>query len=237
MTKRSNKILTTLPLLLILIAGAAGCLFTPPTGDKPSSQVSYEPYYDPDPTTAMNNLVENFRIAWEKKDLAEYRDSILYDGIAEAVDGQVYEPFTFYFDQDGADPGQTFPDSELYEREVTRATNMFSGQPGVNPVDQSEVPGIQSITLDLPADGVWSNPGDPDHVEGNVYPAGTKERFYHTNMNITLQSNIGDSNINAWLVQDRLRFHVIPVRIENENDPGTYHTVYRLWKWRDIITE
>ncbi len=235
MTTRSTKVLTTLPLLLLLLAGSAGCLFNPPTGDGTTPQESYEPYYDPDPIVAMDNLVTNFRIAWERMDIAEYRDNILYDGIDLAPDGEAYAPFTFYFDQAGAEPGQTFPDSEDYFREVERATNMFSGQPGENPVDGSEVPGIQSIALDLTADGIWADPADPDHVEGDAYPEGTKVRFYHTNMNITLQSNIGDSNINAWLVQDRLRFHLIPVQVEDEDNPGTFLTVYKLWKWRDII--
>jgi len=36
-------------------------------------------------------------------------------------------------------------------------------------------------------------------------------------------------------VEDRLIFHLIPTRVENTGAPGTYHTRYKLWKWRDVI--
>ncbi len=130
-------------------------------------------------------------------------------------------------------PDETFPPPEFFDREVERATNMFSGQKGEDR-DGNEVPGIRSIALDLLPENSWVDPDGSD-VEGHDYPDGTKQRHYGTNMLITLESNIGNSNINAWEVQDRLLFHLIPVRQEIEDAPGTYRTVYRIWKWRDII--
>jgi hypothetical protein len=118
---------------------------------------------------------------------------------------------------------------------VERATGMFSGQKGQDHLG-NEIPGIRDIAMDLFAENSWSAPPGGT-VEGHDYPEGTLERFYGTNMLMTLESNVGSSDINAWEVQDRLRFHVIPVRQENDNAPGSFHTVYRIWKWRDIITQ
>jgi hypothetical protein len=230
MTLRSKAL--PLLLLLSLLTLGAGCLFDTPVEPPPPPQPrEYVPYYDPDPTTAMNNLVENFITAWEKLDLAQYRDSILYNAIELATDGLQYAPFTFYYDQ-SLDPD--LPILELYDREIQRATRMFGGLPGQD-ADGTIIPGIKSIDLDLTANNSWSNPLNPDDVDGDPYPVGTKMRSYNTQMLITLKSNIPGTEFNGWKVEDLLIFHVIPVRIENLNAPGTYHTVYRIWKWRDVI--
>ncbi len=235
MMTRSTLKWTALALLFIFLAGSSGCLFSTRKDDPlPTPPQSYLPYYDPDSDVAMDNLVTNFIRAWENRDVEEYRDSILYnDQVAE--DGNVYQFFHFYFDPIGEEPGQTFPNYDLFSREVERVTNMFSGQKGEDHLG-NEIPGILSIDLELNADNEWDDPPGGT-VEGHSYPDGTMRRYYNTVMLITLESNIGDSNINAWNVDDRLLFHVIPVRQENDDAPGTYHTVYRLWKWRDLITE
>lgn len=176
-----------------------------------------------------DNVVANFILAMEARDLAALRDEIFYDGILESDDRAAYAPFEFYFDPNGAGPGQILPESIDFECMVITMTNFLSGQPGTNPVDFTEVPGVQSIEMEFAADGAWSDPGDPDHVEGDPYPEGTRERYYQTEIRITLQSNIGDSNINAWLVRDRMRVHVLPVQTAGG-------TEYRIWKMRDIIS-
>ncbi len=165
----------------------------------------------------------------EAQDWIALRDEILYDGVLESDDRMTYEPFKFYFDQSGAEPGQTFPLSIDYDCMVGTMQNFLTGQPGANPIDASEVPGVQSVSLDLTAEGTWAVPADEQHVEGDPYPEGTQVRFYQTYMNFSLQSNIGDSNINAWLVQDRVRIHMIPVQTAGG-------TEYRIWKMRDIIS-
>lgn len=226
MTIRS-KYHPLLPLLLILPM-MAGCLFDPPKKD-PIGPVlpDYLPYFNADPTTAMNNLVANFVTAWERMDLAEYRDSILYNGTEAAPDGELYQVFIFTYDR-SLDPD--LPEFDLYDREIQRVTNMFGGLPGHG------VPGFRSISLDLTANGVWSaNLSGTGEVQ-DPYPAGTMWRAYESNMLITLKSNIGDTDINQWLVEDRLVLHLIPIRVENANAPGTYHTRYKIWKWRDVIT-
>lgn len=221
MTMRS-KTTPLLPLLLIL-PFMAGCLFGSPT--KPpqvSPPPEYLDYYDADAETAMNNLVANFVTAWERMDLAEYRDSILYNGTEPAPDEELYRVFIFTYDRT-LDPN--LPEVDLYDREIQRVTNIFGGQPGQG------VPGIKSISLDLTANGVWSANLSGTGAVQDPYPAGAKWRAYESNMLITLQSNIGDSNINQWLVEDRLVLHVIPVHVEG----STLHR-YKIWKWRDVIT-
>ncbi len=229
MTRRSKH----LPLLLLffLLPLGAGCLFgTPTQPPQPNPPLAYKPYYDPNPAVARENLVYNFEAAWENRDLAEYRDSILYNGTEEATDGELYRAFIFYYDR-SLDPD--LPVQDLYEREVTRADNMFKGLSGLD-ADGNTVPGIRSITVDLLANGVWAIPTDPDQQDGDPYPAGTIWRAYETNMLITLKGTYGE-NTNAWRVEDRLIFHLIPVRVADPLAPSGYHTVYRLWKWRDII--
>ncbi len=235
MMKRSTIKWITLPLLLIFLVGSSGCLFSTRVKDNLTPPQGYLPYYDEDPDVAMDNLVENFIRAWENRDVLEYRTNILFNenDIVEPNDEFDYKLFTFYY---GVDEGETFPEPEEYDREVSRATNMFSGQKGEDR-EGNEIPGIRSIVLDLIAENAWDDPIGSD-VNGDQYPPGTMQRFYGTNMLITLDSNIGDSNINAWEVQDRLQFHVIPVRgDEVPGSPGTYRTVYRIWKWQDIIVQ
>jgi hypothetical protein len=211
-------ILSLLPLLL-----STGCLFD--DSDGPSEQppqLQYHAYTDPD------SLVANLVLAWENRDIAEYRDHILYDGEELATDGSAYEPFHFYNDPAGEDPGQTFPAFEIYDREVECVGNMFAGLKGQDHMG-NEIPGIRSIAMGLFAESDWDAPPG-GMVEGHVYPDGTLRRFYGTNFLFTLESTIGNSNIIAWEVQDRLLIHVIPVETADGIE-------YRVWKWRDIITQ
>ncbi len=213
-----SKLLVILCLLPLLLS--AGCILDDSDGPSETPPVlQYLAYTDPD------NLVENFIRAWENRDIAEYRDHILYDGEQLATDGVAYEPFHFYF---GQDPGQTYPPFLTYDSEKETVGNMFAGLKGQDHYG-NEIPGIRSIALALNAENAWDPPSS-DMVEGHDYPEGTQSRFYSFNMLITLESNIGNSNINAWEVQDRLLFHVVPV----ETAGGTE---YRLWKWRDIILQ
>jgi hypothetical protein len=229
MTQRSKA----LPLLLLisLLPLGAGCLFsTPPEPPLDEPDREYLPYYDPDPTTAMNNLVENFITAWERLDLTQYRDSILYSRTEPATDGEFYEVFTFYYDRS---LDANLPELDVFDREVQRANNMFGGLPGQDEFGNM-VPGIKSISLNLLPIGSWANPNDPEQQDGHPYPVGTKWRAFETNMLITLKATYGEDT-NAWSVQDRLHFYLIPVRVDDPLAPSGYHTVYRIWKWRDII--
>lgn len=223
MKARSN--FSPLLLLLATLPVVGGCLFGTPT--KPPIEQPpepYLPYYDADSQTAMDNLVANFQLAWEKMDLAEYRDSILYDGTVPATDGQLYAPFVFYYDRSTSDPNIP-DDDDVYDREIQRAENMFGGLPGQD-AEGKIYPGIKEIAFQLTANEQWANPLDPSQVEGDEYPTGTKQRPFETHLFITLKSAIqGSNNITAWDVQDRLILYIIPVQIENEDVPGTYHTV------------
>lgn len=227
--KRGMHHWTLLPLLLLLLAAGTGCLFSTPTGDAQPTPVTYLPYHSTNWEDAADNLKENFLRAWEARDLAEYRDSILYDGEVLATDAQVYPAFMFYYDEAGEEPGQTFPLFDTYEREIQRATKMFGGLPGEDHLG-NVVPGIRSISLRLLSQGPWSDELE-SQVENHDYPDGTLEGFFETDMTITLKSDY-INNINAWIVDDVLRFHVIPVET---GSPGVHR--YRIWKWRDIITQ
>lgn len=214
--------------LLLLLATSTGCLFGTP--DKPpiDQPVQYKAYYADDEETAIANLIDNFVLAWENLDLPQYRDSILYNGVTEASDGNVYNAFIFYYDPN-ADEGEPYelPDTDTYERELQRVTKMFGGLPGEDYLGE-EVPGIRSISLTLLREGPWRDPSGGT-VEDDIFPPGTKEGFFETDMTIQLKGTYGD-NTTAWNVEDRLRFNVIPV---HDPDSGLYR--YKIWKWRDII--
>lgn len=231
-----NRRRKQLPLLLLVLAlpFATGCLFnTPPDDPQPEPLLPYKPYYDPDPETAQNNLVDNFIAAWNNRDFPEYRDSILYNGIDPATDGLAYEPFIFYYMQaDGEDP---VPVYNTLEEELAKVNRMFKGQQGQDQ-QGNPVPGIREIDLELIATGSWANPTNPDEVDGDPYPVGTKWRYFSTIMLILLNGTYGTSTT-GWNVNDGLIFYLIPIQEENTTAPGTYHTEYRLWKWRDVIVE
>lgn len=179
---------------------------TPPTGP------DYQPNDSPD------NLVANVVLAWEAMDAEGYA-ALLYDGVAQADDGEVYAPFTFYYDR-SLDP--TLPELDLYERELIRTAAMLGGLPG------DGVPGIKNVWLDLTPYGVWQTVVG-GVVDDDPCPENTQWRAYETDMLLALKTNIGGSDINQWLVQDRLIFHVLPVLVEGEVE-------WRLWKWRDVVT-
>jgi len=205
--------------MTVLLGG--GCLFNPP--EKPpvtNPPVVYHAYTHPD------SLVANFILAWENRDIAEYRDHILYKGSELAPDGNAYQVFMFYFAEDPADPDSDLPDFFIYDEEIETVTKMFSGTPGV-----SGTPGIREISLALePFSASWQAPSNPDHVEGDPYPPLTRQRYYSTDMLITLKSEIPGTDINGFVVTDRLWFHVIPVQVGDQVE-------YRIWKWRDILTD
>ncbi len=180
----------------------------------------YLPYDSPD------NLVENLVRAWENLDIDEYRDHILYDGLLPATDGATYEPFYFYYDPDGEQGGQTFPDLDLYGTEVQILGKLFSGQMGQDHLG-NPIPGVDMLRWSVSGESAWDGPPG-DTVEDHPYPEGTLRSFYGTDLLFNLKTTIGDSNIDAWWVDDRMLLHVIPVEVGGA-------TEYRLWKWRDLI--
>ncbi len=205
--------LTLLFLGLLLAAGCdddARLIVDPPASP-------YVAYDSPD------HLVANLALAWERLDLAEYRDSILYDGVELATDGNAYEPFTFYYDR-SLDPD--LPEYDSYEREIVRAVGMMSGLPGQDS-DGNVIPGIKSISITLTPIGPWADPLNPDEIDGDPYPAGTTWRSYDADIEVTLKANIGGTDINGWLVETTFIFHCIPVQAEGG-------TRWKLWKWREV---
>ena len=210
-------ILSLLPLLL-----STGCLFD--DSDGPSEQpppLQYHAYTDPD------SLVANLVLAWENRDIDEYRDHILYDGVLAASDAVIYEPFHFYYDPEGEAPGQTFPAFDLYDSEVANLGSLFSGRMGEDHLG-NPIPGVDTLSWMIIAESAWENPPGGT-VEGHPYPEGTLRGFYSTEMQFNLKTTTGYWDISAWWVEDRMLLHVIPVEVAGA-------TEYRLWKWRDIIS-
>ncbi len=214
-------------LLIALALGMAGCKDDPvgPSGEQDPTGPIYLDYTTPD------NLVQNFITAWESKDIAEYGDHILYDKATAVVweeGSRDFAPFTFYFVAGVDQWGEPLPDYQTYEVERLNAQLMFSGNEGRN-----GTPGVSSIDLEMTAQGDWSAPDD-DLIEGDAWPAGTKQRIYATDLTVMIVSNIPDGpDINGFLVDGRLQFWAIPVRVEGGGSQG-YHREYRLWKWQDL---
>lgn len=177
----------------------------------------YVAYDSPD------NLVANLAVAWERLDLTEYRDSILYLGVELATDGEFYQHFMFYYDRSW-DPD--LPEYDTLDREIQRVAVIMSGLPGQDS-QGNVIPGIKSISVTLTPNGVWADPIDPDEVDGDPYPPGTQWRSYDADILVTLKANIGDTDISQWRVLTTFIFHCIPVQAEGG-------TRWKLWKWREV---
>ncbi|MBM4117408.1 hypothetical protein FJ251_06625 [bacterium] len=192
-------------LLAVACDGDSERRLTPPPAD-------YLPNDSPD------NLVLNVVKAWETMDAAGYA-ALLYDGVLEADDGEVYAPFKFYYDR-SLDP--SLPEIDLYDRELVRTAAMLGGEPG------DGVPGIEDVEMTLMANGLWQTVAG-GVVDDDPCPENAQWRSFETDMTLTLESTIGGSDIYIWLVEDRLIFHCLPILVDGE-------TEWRLWKWRDILT-
>ncbi len=221
------KQLATLSLLFLLLTG--GCIFS----DDPSSSggppvVGYLAFDTPD------NLVANLELALEAGDITGLRDKILYDG-SESGDGrETFAPFEFYFDPNGESPGQSFPESIDYDCALSTFGHLLGGDPGMDHLG-NPIPAVRSLAVGLFAHEDWSA-FEADSLEGDPTPPGLLQCYFASSILFVLESNIGDSNINAWEVQDRALFHAIPVRVPDGSQQEGYRVEYRLWKWRDLIT-
>ncbi|MCB9513497.1 MAG: hypothetical protein H6694_04195 [Candidatus Latescibacteria bacterium] len=208
----------------ILVAAALAGVLAGCGEEKIAGLENPEPDYLP--YVSLDNLIDNLALAWEAGDLAEYRDSILYDGVMPAADGQVYAPFMFYYDRSSADPNLPVADDN-YARELQRVVTMFAGLPGQD-LSGKVYPGIKAIQLDLVKLSPWQSVADS--VEADACPEGTQQLAMDTHILITLKSAIqGSNNITAWLVNDRALFTCIPT-----GSPDAPR--WRLWKWRDVVT-
>ena len=212
MTTRAR--LTTLFILAVALLASSGCLFTPQEkvgGEDPGPEyLSYD---------TADNLILNFKEAWNHMDFQEYRDNILYNGEMASPDGEDYEAFKFDFIL----PDDNYGPSWGIEEEKSHTEALFSG----NSSADGTTPGVESITLHFENLSVWSVPTNPFNVEGDSYPAGTQFRRYQTDMDINLKGTIQDSDVNVLLVNDTVEFYVIPVDVDGS-------TEYRLWKWLDL---
>lgn len=198
-------------LAALLLIALAGCSDDGERGLNPPAGPDYLANDSPD------NLVANVVLAWEARDAAGYA-ALLYDGVALADDGIAYAPYKFYFDQ-SLDP--LLPDLYLYAQEIACLETMLGGEPG------DGVPGIKAVAADLTPYSAWQTVVG-GAVEGDPCPENAQWRVYATAMLFTLKTNIDDSDINQWLVEDRLIFHCVPVAVGEAIE-------WRLWKWRDVI--
>lgn len=208
--------------LLLFVVFGSGCLFGTPTKDAGDTQFQFLDY------TTVENLAINFQNAWERRDIQEYREKIIFSNTQdEPVDESiVFQEFEFYFlnpDLPGI-PGESW----LYNDEIESVEGMFLGNPGMD--HQGKViPGVRSIELTLTTSQTWANwTGGP--VQGDPYPAGTKHAIFDTDMLVALKGTIEDSDINGFQVTGKLQFYAIPVKGPVEGDPDEY----RIWKWIDL---
>jgi hypothetical protein len=173
---------------------------------------------DPDALAAL------FIQAWESMDPALYRDGVLYDGALPAVDGRLYAPFCFYFEDYGRRP-------EHYQRfaeEVANVERMFSGRPSRD----GRLPGIASIDIRLTKEGDWLAVAAP-RIGGDDTPPGAQRCTFGSRALFRLKngSSCGDESqaISGFAVDRRQEFVVIPVSA-GQGRPGGY----RLWKWFEL---
>lgn len=210
--------------LLLFVVFGSGCLFSTPEKDEGQTPYVYLDY------TTVENLVDNFQAAWQKRNIQEYREKILFSNTwATPVDENDYQEFEFYFlDPDAPGiPGESW----LYGDEIESVEGMFLGNPGENP-NGDVIPGVRDIELTLTQSFPWTdwNGGSAGEVLGDPCPAGTKYALFDTDMLVTLKGNIGETDINGFQVNGRLQFYAIPVKGPAEGDPDEY----RIWKWVDL---
>ncbi len=180
---------------------------------------------------APEDVVTNFVSAWKNKVVAEYRYNILYDKetmVTWEEGSSDFATFVFYFVAGVDQWGDPLPDHQYYADEWANAERMFSGNEGRN-----GTPGIDIIDMALIPNGIWTEPSN-ELIEGDAWPAGTLERVYSTDLTVILKSTLPDDpDIIGFLVNSRLQFHIIPVRVPDSSALG-YHKEYRLWKWHDL---
>ena len=124
-----------------------GCGESARTMGDPGPALAYVAYDSPDA------VIANLERCWEGLDLAEYRDSVLYDGTNLCSDGRVHEPYGFWYDQSD-DP--ELPDCDTYDLEIQRAAWLLSGLPS------DSLPGVKSIDLSFTPFGDWEPAADCD---------------------------------------------------------------------------
>ena len=200
---RSLKcVLSILSIILFLTGCSYKTLLAPE--DEPPFQ--YLPYATPD------EMAANFVSVWENRDIDEYGENLLYDGVEQASDGLVYESFRFYFL-----PGEL--ESWGLEEEISHTEALFSGRPARD----GKTPGVKRIDLKLHPRGDWL--AVVGEMRGHDCPEGTLRRLFRTEMVLTLKSE-GQAAF-AFTVDDLVELVAIPVIVGDE-------CRYRLWKWIDV---
>jgi hypothetical protein len=214
---------TTSIISIVILIGlliASGCSRKTGPTDIELGHSLYEPAYDPDA------LVSNFVLAWENMDLEAYGDLVLYDGMRAAADGGVYEPFIFYRD----DYPRVATSWQGYGEELDNVGRMFSGKPGRG----GEVPGIESIDVEMLRRGEWSELAG-ERVHGHVFPPGTQRCVYDCELFVKLKNPYkakGRSEVvNGFTVSQQQEFFVIPVEATGAT---LEQPEYRLWKWHEL---
>jgi len=198
-------------LVLALLIALAGCSDDEAGTLNPPAGPDYLANDSPD------NLVANVVLAWAAEDAAGYA-ALLYDGLDVVEGGGVCAPFEFTFDR-SFDPD--LPEFYAYAQELACTEALLGGEPG------DGVPGVKSVSIDVTPYGAWQTVVGGD-VEGDPCPENTQWRSYGTDILFTLKANVGGTDINQWLVADRLIVHCVPVVVGDAVE-------WRLWKWRDVI--
>jgi hypothetical protein len=137
---------------------AGGCLFSPE--DDPGGGGTPPPKYEfPD---TPDKLMSNFQLAYSGLDINQYRNILHPDFIFKFLEADV--------------DALNLPSDRLFkDEELLSAQKMFSGSPGVDPLDGTPVAGISDITFELfDREGTWE--GTDDAVD---FP-GTQKAVFNT---------------------------------------------------------
>lgn len=191
---------TLIPLIVLC---AATAMFAPGCGDSGSDTVDGPTTTYP-PADTPDQLMENFKACYDAMDASAYDDEILHPD------------FVFVFSADTPEQIAGPTHSLTREQELDTSTNMFHGQPGVDPITgalKDPVQDIQFTSLikvqdweDVPVD-------DPD------FPGCMKAR-YQIDISFVLHGGL-----NQYRIQNEQMFYV---KGEPGKKDGAAVTRYRL---------
>ncbi len=206
-SSQTRHVMLSMVLVLALVFSSGCGIFSP---DESKDTPPPPGGGDFQPATSPDLLMENFKKAWEQMSIVEYEKLLATD-------------FLFFFDPN--DNLDDFVGGPSWDRtkELATATNMFSNQPGFDPVKQVAIPPILKIEFTTFSKiNDWADPGtDP------LY-AGTIRATYKVAITVTLQGSdqltrvTGDNDFYVEPVQvDGKTLWVIKVWEDRGQDLGT----------------
>lgn len=184
------KNLLMLIAMLAMLAGSAGCIFSPDDSKDPPPEVEALPKAD-----TPDQMMANFKVIYEDMMYDEY-ESLLHDDYRTVLLQTTFDEWA-----DGDNPlAELYFDKTL---ETTIHRNMFDGLTGIGPGGEP-IPPIDSINVTtLDKDGTW------DVVEPSTEYFGGFEGAYKAQFNVLLHFNNPDQH--RYEVDQTVEFYAIQI--------------------------